>query len=308
MAKSGLDKVVEYLRRAVLIQDGAGQTDGKLLGCFLEEQDEAAFEALVHRHGPMVMDVGRRILRNQQDAEDAFQATFFVLFRKAATVAPREKVGNWLYGVANRTAIRVQALNARRRGLEKQVKFMPEPQAPTSECNDDLRQVLDQELSRLPEKYRIVIVLCDLEGRSRKDVARQLGWPEGSVSGRLARGRALLAKRLAKHGLLFSAEALGILISQNTASACLPPGLASATVKAAAIMATSQTAAISAKVLALTEGVLLSMFLTKVKMVTSVLVLAGVLCAGTVVSTRVFTAQSHGAAAVGQLERCARET
>ena len=234
MAANGLNKVLLHLRRAVLLQDGGGQTDGKLLGMFIEQRDEAAFEVLMRRHGPMVLSVCRRILHNQQDAQDAFQATFLVLVRKAKSVAPREIVGSWLYAVARQTAIRIRSQNAKRWWREKQVTTMPDPQVMASESNGDL-QLLDQELSRLPAKYRIAIVRCDLEGKTRKQAARQLGWAEGTVSSRLARGRTMLAKRLAKHGLLLSVEALAAALSQNMASACLPPTLVSATVKAASL-------------------------------------------------------------------------
>src|SRR5262249_42961899 len=156
------------LRRAALLRDGGGMTDGQLLECFLTRRDEAAFAALVRRHGPMVLGVCRRMLHNPHDAEDAFQATFPVLGRKAATIARRELLGNWLYGVAYRTALDARAAAARRRVREKQVSEMPEPEASASEdVWRDLRPLLDEELSRLPDKYRVPVVLCDLEGRTR---------------------------------------------------------------------------------------------------------------------------------------------
>jgi RNA polymerase sigma factor (sigma-70 family) len=275
-----MNEIVGHLRRVVLRFDGAGQTDGKLLGSFIEGRDEAAFEALVRRHGPMVLGVCRRILRHEEDAQDAFQAIFLVLVRKAASVVPRERVGNWLYGVAQQTAVRVRAMNAKRWGREKQVTVMPDV---AKEHRDDLTHLVDQELSRLPEKYRVAIVLCDLEGRTRKEVGKQLGWPEGSVSTRLSRGRAMLAKRLAKHGLVFSGEALAVSLSQNVASACLPPSLVSTTVKAATVIAASQLAAntlVSAKVAAITQGVLTSMLLTKLKTVAVVSFMVCVLAVG----------------------------
>ncbi len=285
------NNILEHLRRMVLRHDGGGQTDGKLLGCFIDERDGAAFEALVKRHGTMVMAVCGRILRNRQDAEDAFQSTFLVLVRKARTVVPREMVGNWLHGVAQQTALRTRALLAKSR--EKQMAVMPEKAAAAADGVPDWQPLLDQELSRLPAKYRAPIVLCDLEGRTRKEVARQLGWPEGSVSSRLSRGRAMLAKRLAKHGLLFSAEALAVLIMQSAASGS--PGLVSTTVKAAMLMAAGQTAAtglISAQVAAITKGVLTSMLLTKIKMAAAVTL---IVCAlGGVVGTNFLDGQTNG--------------
>jgi RNA polymerase sigma factor (sigma-70 family) len=265
MANNPVNQVVRHLRRVAFLH-GAGETDGQLLRRFIESRDEAAFEALLRRHGPMVLNVCQRIVRNRADAEDAFQSTFLVLVRKADSVKPREKVGNWLYGVAYQTAIRVKAMSARRSTREKQVAAMPE--TASRERRDDWTPLLDQELSRLPEKYRTPIVLCDLEGRSRKEVARQLGWAEGSLSSRLARGRAMLAKRLTRHGLALSAETLAFSLSRNTASACLPPSLVSATVKAASVIAAGPAAAttlISAQVAAITEGILKTMLLTKLK-------------------------------------------
>src|SRR5207244_3033628 len=140
-------------------------------------RDEAAFEALVRRHGPMVLGVCLRVLRRHADAEDAFQATFLVLARKAASVVPREMLPNWLYGVAQQTAVRARAAAARRRAREKQVTHTPEPAAKPPAPWDDLEPLLDEELSKLPDKYRVPVVLCDLEGKTRKQAAGQLGWP-----------------------------------------------------------------------------------------------------------------------------------
>src|SRR5580704_16666524 len=128
MAKAQMDMVIRHLRRAVLRQDGAGWKDGQLLASFIDQKEEAAFEALVRRHGPMVFGVCRRVLRNHHDAEDAFQATFLVLARKASSVRPREGVANWLHGVALRTALKAKAMTAKRRGREQQVTEMPEPE------------------------------------------------------------------------------------------------------------------------------------------------------------------------------------
>src|SRR5262249_6980489 len=152
--------------------------------CFIERHDEAALAALVKRHGPMVWGVCRRLL-NHHDAEDAFQATFLVLVRKAASVVPRGMVGNWLYGVAHQTALQARRTAARRKAKEVQVTEMPDTQAAPPDQWLDVQPLLDQELSRLPNYYRAVIVLCDLEGRTRREVARQLGVPEGTVAGRL---------------------------------------------------------------------------------------------------------------------------
>src|SRR5262249_37663043 len=153
-------------------------------------------------HGPMVLSVCRRILRDQHDAQDAFQVTFFVLIRKAAGIAKRELVGNWLYGVAMRAALKMKQAKRTRSLKERQVMRMP-PKEP-SDVSDELLMRLDQELSKLPEKYRAPIVLCDLEGVSRPQAAQRLSWPIGTLNWRLAQAREMLAKALKKRGAALS--------------------------------------------------------------------------------------------------------
>src|SRR5258708_28916467 len=206
MAIQPMSGVIRYLRRAVA-RDGDERTDGQLLESFVRQRDEAALAVLVRRHGPMVWGVCRRLLRSHHDAEDAFQATFCVLVRKGPTIREKEMVGNWLYGVAHQTAVRMRTTAAKRSARERQVTDMPEPAAAEQEFWNDLRPLLDRELSGLPDKYRVLIVLCDLEGKTRKEVARQLGLPEGTIAGRLARARAMLAKRLNRDGLVISGAA-----------------------------------------------------------------------------------------------------
>src|SRR5438874_8814742 len=150
MPTSQLNRVLQHLGREVLPCRGAALSDGQLLGLYVDRRDAAAFDALVRRHGPMVLGVCRRVLHNPHDADDAFQATFLVLVRKAATVSPRERVGNWLYGVAYQTAIKARALAARRAVRERQMIDMPEPATQPQDPWPDLRPLLDQELSRLP--------------------------------------------------------------------------------------------------------------------------------------------------------------
>ena len=189
MRTSPLSVVIRHLM-ADLGPHGGALTDGELLARFLSSRDPAALAALVRRHAPMVWGVCCRLLHNHQDAEDAFQATFLVLVKKAAGV-PRHAVANWLYGVARQTAIRLRALAAKRGRRESQVVNMPELRGQESGVRDrdgsDLQAVLDEELGRLPNHYRGVLVLCDLEGMTRKEAARQLAIPEGSVASRLAR-------------------------------------------------------------------------------------------------------------------------
>src|SRR5215469_15021140 len=192
MAANAGNKAIRQLRRVLLLQDGADPTDGQLLGWFVEQHDELAIEALVRRHGTMVMGVCRRILHNEHDAEDAFQATFLVLVRKAASIVPRERIANWLYGVAHRTALKARATAAKRRARERQVTQMPESAVTEQGLWHDLQPLLDQALNRLPDIYRVAIVLCDLEGKTRREAARQLGVPEGTLAARLARARGML--------------------------------------------------------------------------------------------------------------------
>jgi RNA polymerase sigma-70 factor (ECF subfamily) len=285
-----MSRLIHWLRGAVPVRDGTEITDGQLLERFVQSRDEAAFGALVRWHGPMVLGVCRRVLRSDADAEDAFQATFLVLVHKAASVVPREMVGNFLYGVAYRTALKAKARAAKRRAREKQVAEMPEPEVPSDSWRD-LRPLLDQELSRLPDKYRVPVVLCHLEGRTQKEVARQLGWPEGTVAVRLMRARILLAKRLARHGLALSTGSLALLFAQNTASA-LPAPLVVSTVKAAAWVAAGQAAAagpVTAEAAALTKGVLQAMFLTKLK--TALVLVLVVTLAGFTAGVAVFSSQ-----------------
>ena len=282
-----MNSVIEQLRRTVL-RDGAGRTDGELLGGFIERRDDFALAALVERHGPMVWGVCRRLL-NHHEAEDAFQATFLVFVRKAATVAPREMVGNWLYGVAHQTSLQARRTVARRRAREVQVTVMPDGETVQQDRWLDLHALLDREMSRLPDIYRAVLVLSDLEGRTRKEVARHLGVPEGTVAGRLARARAMLAKRLTQRGVAISGGALAAALAQNVASASVPASVVSSTIKAASLFAAGQaaaTGAISVKVVALTEGVLKTMLLTKLRFVL-VLMVAGLSgAAGLIYETR----------------------
>jgi RNA polymerase sigma factor (sigma-70 family) len=185
-----MNRVIEAIRRVAEPEP----TDGQLLSAYACRGDGDAFAELVRRHGPMVWGVCRRMLANHADAEDAFQATFLVLVRKPGSVRPAERVGNWLHGVAVHAARKAARSAARRR--ERQVEALPEPETVAEGVWHDLVPVLDEEVTRLPEKYRLPVVLCDLEGCTRREAAERLGWPEGTVAGRLALGRAALARRL----------------------------------------------------------------------------------------------------------------
>jgi RNA polymerase sigma factor (sigma-70 family) len=258
-------RIIRHLRTAALRQSGGALKDAQLLERFLAERDEAAFEALVRRYGPMVFGVCLRVLGKRHDAEDAFQATFLVLACKAATVRDRGAVGSWLYGVAYRTAGKTRARAARRRMKEREAA-VPEARSDNHHY-DDISRLLDLELSRLPEKYRGPVLLCDLEGTSRKDAALRLGLPEGTLSSRLATARSMLAKRLTRRGLALASGGVAAVLAQNAASACVPASLIGSTVLAAARVAAghSVSAAASTSVATLAKGVMNTMLMSKLK-------------------------------------------
>jgi RNA polymerase sigma factor (sigma-70 family) len=264
------------LMRALRTRDTERQTDGQLLARFLGQRDEAAFAALVERHGSMVLAVCRRVLGNVADAEDAFQATFLVLVRKAGSLSARSVLGDWLHGVARRTALKAKAA-AGRRSTKEQATARRETQV--ADVRDDRLAILDDAISNLPEKYRLAVVLCDLEGWTRQEAASRLGWPEGTVAGRLARARTLLARRLTRRGVVGSAGALSGELAPSSASASVPAALVAGTVRAAYAVAAGQAAAgvLSSKVALLTGEVMQSMSLSKVKIAAAVLIL----CVGT---------------------------
>jgi RNA polymerase sigma factor (sigma-70 family) len=253
---------------------GAGMTDGELLARFVGGRDGGALAALVRRHAPMVWGVCRRLL-NHHDAEDAFQATFLVLVRKAAGV-PGRAVANWLYGVARQTAVRVRAAAAKRGRREVLMESLPEP-AVAEGRDADLRAVLDEEVGRLPGHYRAALVLCDLEGLTRKEAARRLGIPEGSVASRLARARALLARRLTRRGVVTSTGAVAAVGTVMSA----PPALVASTIQAVRLVAAGRAAGVlPAQIATLTEGVVQAMFVTKIKGVLVVVLVAGLALGG----------------------------
>jgi RNA polymerase sigma factor (sigma-70 family) len=286
------------------------EADGQLLARFLASRDECAFAALVRRHGPMVLGVCRRVLRHVQDAEDAFQATFLVLARKAASVRKRNAVGSWLYAVACRTARRLRDVRAQRWAREQQVGTMPHPQTGPSEPQD-WRPLLDEALSRLAERHRAPVVLCDLQGLSRREAARQLGLAHRTLSRRLVKGRTLLAQRLSRRGVTLSGGALAVLLSEGAACAQVPRALALATAKAASLVAAGQLAAVATPVAALTMGVLRAMWIAKVKVVVAAVFAVAALGAGVAYHSEGVraeqVAQASPAKPRSELERLRRE-
>jgi RNA polymerase sigma factor (sigma-70 family) len=230
MHSAGLTAVVRHLRHAV----GGGElSDRQLLARFTAERDESAFATLMRRHGPLVLGVCRRVLDHEQDAEDTFQAVFLVLARKAAAVRWQDSVGNWLYGVAYRLARKARARAARRRQFESDPPVLPEPEAPPEPAWRELAAVLDEELHCLPDECRSALLLCYVEGLTRDQAARQLGWSLRTLDRRLEHGRELLRTRLVRRGLTLSAALLGTVLARS-ATAAVPPVLSCAAARAAA--------------------------------------------------------------------------
>jgi RNA polymerase sigma factor (sigma-70 family) len=296
MATSPMSWVIRHLCNTARLRDGADRTDGQLLEGFVSRRESAALAVLVERHATMVWSVCRRLLQNHHDAEDAFQATFLVLVRKASSVVPREMLPNWLYGVAHQTALKARATLAKRRERERQVAAMPEPEAVRRhELWPELGPALDAELSRLPDKYRVAIVLCDLEGKTRREAAHQLGIPDGTFSARLARGRTMLAKRLTRHGFAVAGGTVAAVLSQHAALGCVPATVLASTIKTTSLFAVGQAAGrISAQVAALMEGVLKAMLMIKLKKMTYVLLVLGIVAFCGRLSLREMAAAQQG--------------
>jgi RNA polymerase sigma factor (sigma-70 family) len=268
MATSTGRSVIRHLSRAAVLSDDVARPDAELLADFIARRDEAAFTALVRRHGPMVLAVCRRVVGRRDDADDAFQATFLVLARKATSIADRGLLGNWLYGVAYRTALEARTRMLRRSAAEKTVPDFPDlATTEPGEDNAELLALLDRELNRLADKYRVPVVLCELEGRSRKEVAQQLGIPEGTLSSRLAAARRMLAERLTRRGVAVSVAAVTAALSHREASASVPASLIARAV--AGVTADSAAPAVAA----LSQGVLKTMLLKKLQLSAAVSVL-----------------------------------
>jgi RNA polymerase sigma factor (sigma-70 family) len=276
MNKGQLGGILRYLERLTDAGRVGERSDAHLLECFVARRDEAAFAALLRRHGPLVWGVCRRALRNAQDAEDAFQATFLILVRSAGSIGKRESVRSWLYGVASRVSIRARQTTAVRHArealLEGDLAVAPAP----VETHVEVRPILDEEIGRLPEKYRLPLILCHLEGLSQEQAAQLLGCPRATVATRLARGRARLRSRLAHRGV----ESLPSALGHEAALPTVPITLMEATLRAVSQGKAATVVTGSVRATFLAEEVLRAMLLTKWKMIAVVLLVCGVVGPG----------------------------
>jgi RNA polymerase sigma factor (sigma-70 family) len=221
MLQNPFSAVGSHMGRGDINLDGMS-SDRELLQRVSEREDDVAFAVLVRRYSRLVMGVCQRVLRNVHDAEDAFQATFVVLWCKAGTIAKPELLGNWLYGVAFRTSQKLRTTEARRRVREENAPAGGSVNGQSENGWHEERAVLDEELLRLPEKYRMPLMLCYLDGKTHAEVAQQLGWPIGSVSARLSRGLQLMRERLSRRNPAFGLALVPMLLAEQTKAAWLP--------------------------------------------------------------------------------------
>ena len=278
MAGETLGEVLRRLGQSGGLQGDLAQTDAQLLERFARRRDEPAFAAMMARHGPMVLGLCRRLLPDARDAEDAFQAAFLVLARKAGALRRQTLLGAWLYGVAWRVAVRLRgraALRHRRERAGVDLDALPADDAAWS----DARWVVHEEVQRLPDAYRSAVILCCLDGKTTEEAARLLRRPVGTVKSRLNRGREILRMRLTRRGVTASVGAVGTALAATTATATA--ALVNATVRAAIPFATGAAASglVSARAVALSQGVMRTMILTKV-IVAAALLLAVVALGG----------------------------
>ncbi len=283
MSSAQVSPILRFIRQLAVGRKDSELPDHQLLERFATRRDEAAFAALLRRHGPMILSVCQSVLHKVHDAEDAFQAAFLVLAQKAGSIQRRESVSSWLYRVAYHLAVKAQANAARRKNHEKRAAVMPSAD-PLLDLNlRELRGVLYEELDRLPEHYRSALVLCYLEEKTQEEAARLLGWTKATVNGRLQRGRELLRKRLRQRGLALSASLVASALGLSAASAAVPAKLTASTLRAAANLVagkgTLEGVAVSANVAALVEGAN-TMFVNKTKIATIFLLALGLGMAG----------------------------
>ncbi len=281
MVRTSLSPVLHFLHTHFRGYDCGTTRDEHLLDRFAFQGDEAAFEAIVKRHGPLVWGVCRRILKCEQDIEDAFQATFLVLVRKAQSIRRRASVTCWLHGVAHRIALQAFAQSKRCISDELPPSIRTEMDAVSEASYREVRKILDEEILTLPERLRTPLLLCCLEGRTKAEAAKQLGWKEGTVASRLARARKRLQGRLTRRGITLAAGPVSLLLAEE-ASAAVPVAIAASTVRLAVLFAAGEALAgnVPTTVAFLTKGILNTMALSKLKAGAALVVTACVLFTG----------------------------
>jgi RNA polymerase sigma-70 factor (ECF subfamily) len=269
------DVVLRHIRDLAAAGNATRLPDRQLLDRFATDHEQAAFEVLVRRHGPLVLGVCRRVLHNPHDAEDAFQATFLALARRAGSAGRRASLGTWLYRVAYHTALRARKQTAVRRKHEDQAPPR-EQRDPLAEVSGrELLAVLDEELHKLPERLRVPLVLCYLEGKTRDEAARELGWSLGTLKRRLEQARASLRARVAGRGV-----GLAALLAAGLGGAAVSPALAAATAGAARLVAAGNQAPVSAGVKGLMTDALRAMTAGPRKAVAAVFLAATLIATG----------------------------
>jgi RNA polymerase sigma factor (sigma-70 family) len=280
MANESLNRALRHICRLAAVQTARELADHELLKRFVGEKDEAAFAVLVERHGRMILGVCRRALGSAHDAEDACQTTFLVLAQKASSIRKTTSLPSWLHGVASRVAanLKRERLRRCRRDHESHRPPIPDPAAEVSWR--EVQTALDEELERLPERWRAPLILCHLEGRTRDEAAQQLGLTVPCLHGRLVRGRNALCKALTRRGIALSAALLATAVGQGVSRAALSPALVLDTAKAAVLLSGGRaldTGLVSTEILSLAQEVIRNMFLTKLKVGAAALLCAGLL-------------------------------
>ena len=269
MASGQWAVVLRHVQRLFHGGSVAGLSEGQLLDRFVATRDEVAFGALVARHGPMVLGICRGVLDDPHDVEDAFQATFLVLVRKAKGLRDRDLLGQWLYGVARRVALRARADSSKRRARERpDCEVEAEPVATLNAELRELQVLIREEVDRLSSNDRMAVVLCYLEGLTHEEAADRLGWPVGTVKGRLARAREKLRERLTRRGVALPSGAIATNLARGP-SAIVPPELLRSTTLASMQLISGKTftaGIVSAHAMTLMEGVIGTMFTTKLKL------------------------------------------